>query len=126
LFIMTSEERDLLRRELIERLTAIYRTVRAEIDEETIGDALEVDPTDESDQGVDDELWSIAADLDGRDRKLAHSIEDALRRMRHDDYGVCVDCGREIPFERLRLVPWTDRCVDDEERTEGTTTHPTL
>lgn len=123
---MTNEERDLLRGELIDRLVAIYRTVRAEIDAETVGAALEADPMDEADQGVDDELWSIAADLDARDKNLAHSIEDALRRMRRDDYGICVDCGQEIPFERLRLVPWTDRCVEDEERAEGQSTHPTL
>lgn len=123
---MTNEERDLLRRELIDRLVAIYRTVRAEIDAETVGAALEAEPMDEADEGVDDELWSIAADLDQRDKNLAHLIEDALRRMRRDGYGTCVDCGQEIPLERLRLVPWTERCVDDEARLEERTRHPTL
>lgn len=129
---MTNEERDQLRRELIDRLVAIYRTARAEISAETVGTALNGDPTDEVGQAAQDELWSIAADLDERNKELAHQLEEALRRMRHLDYGVCVDCGRPIPVERLRLVPWTERCVDDQERieearphTEGRP-HPTL
>lgn len=38
--------------------------------------------------------------------------------MRTDDYGICIDCGREIPYARLRQVPWTLRCATDEEARE--------
>jgi DnaK suppressor protein len=47
--------------------------------------------------------------------------------MRNDSYGICIDCGREIPFERLRAVPWTLRCAADAARLEhGRREHPTL
>ncbi|HEX8950958.1 MAG TPA: TraR/DksA family transcriptional regulator [Polyangia bacterium] len=123
---MTAIERDQLRQELIDRLTALYRRVRADLSAITVAAALEPDAEDEAEESAIDELRALDASLEQRDRLLAHSIEDALRRMRGDDYGVCIDCGREIPFARLRAVPWTLRCAEDEERVEGYTPHATL
>ena len=120
------QQRDQLRKELIDRLTVIYRAVRADLSAIIVGAALEPDAEDEAEEGAADELRALAASLEDRDRQLAHSIEDALRRMRSDTYGVCIDCGREIPVARLRAVPWTLRCADDEARVEGTTPHATL
>ncbi|HEX6835838.1 MAG TPA: TraR/DksA family transcriptional regulator [Polyangia bacterium] len=123
---MTPTERDQLRQELIDRLTAIYRHARADLSSIIVGAAFERDAEDESEEGAIDELRALDSSLEARDRELAHSIEDALRRMRGDDYGVCIDCGREIPIARLRAVPWTLRCADDEERNEGYKPHATL
>jgi DnaK suppressor protein len=39
-------------------------------------------------------------------------IEIALDRFDRGEYGRCVDCGEEIPTERLRAMPATIRCVD--------------
>ena len=123
---MTATERDQLRKELIDRLTSIYRAARADLSAITVGEALEPDANDEAEEGALDELRALDASLDDRNRQLAHSIEDALRRMRSDEYGICIDCGREIPFERLRAVPWTLRCATDEQRVEGRSPHATL
>jgi DnaK suppressor protein len=117
---MTSRQREELRRELIDRLTEIYRTVRHDLSEVIVEGAIEPDPEDEADEGVDAELRALAAQMSERDRLLAHQIEDALRRMRSDEYGICIDCGREIPIERLRAVPWALRCAEDQERVERT------
>lgn len=38
----------------------------------------------------------------------------ALARLRDTAagrYGLCADCGAEIPFDRLRVEPWAARCV---------------
>lgn len=123
---MNATERDQLRQELIDRLTDIYRKVRADLSAIIVEAAVQPDAEDEAEEGAVDELHALDARLEARDRALAHSIEDALRRMRSDNYGICIDCGREIPFERLRAVPWTLRCAEDEERVEGRRTHPTL
>jgi DnaK suppressor protein len=123
---MTATQREQLQRELIDRLTVIYRGVRDNISAHTIEQAMRPDPTDGAEESAIDELRALDNDLGERDRMLAHSIEDALRRMRSDGYGCCIDCGRTIPFERLRAVPWTLRCAEDEARVEGPGTHPTL
>ena len=49
----------------------------------------------------------------------ARQVEIALQRLADGKYGVCVDCGREIPPERLRAVPEAVRCIDDQRRYEG-------
>jgi DnaK suppressor protein len=125
---MTPSQRAVIRKELLNRLTAIYRTVRGDIEDIVGGEALEGDPTDEAEEAMIDEGHALSASMEARDRKLAHSIEDALTRLRtNGDFGICVDCGCEIPFERLREVPWTQRCARDEERFERDTPHhPTL
>jgi RNA polymerase-binding transcription factor DksA len=43
-------------------------------------------------------------------------IDEALERLARGKYGRCVICGREIPAERLELVPETPYCVEDAER----------
>jgi DnaK suppressor protein len=124
---MTASEREQLREELIDRLTDIYRAVRADLSAIYVATAFDKESEDEAEEGALDELQALDASLEDRERHLAHAIEDALRRMNNDGFGVCIDCGREIPVERLRAVPWTLRCADDEERIEARRAHhPTL
>jgi DnaK suppressor protein len=39
------------------------------------------------------------------------AIGQALRRLHSEAYGICADCEREIPFDRLKAEPWALRCV---------------
>jgi len=45
----------------------------------------------------------------------------ALQRIQDGTYGICVDCGRNIPAARLQVKPEATRCVgcqsEHEERT---------
>jgi DnaK suppressor protein len=124
---MRASEREQLRQELIDRLTDIYRAVRADLSAIIVAAAFEKDVEDEAEEGAMDELQALDASLENRERCLAHSIEDALRRMKNDGFGICIDCGREISIERLRAVPWTLRCADDEETVEARREHhPTM
>ena len=36
--------------------------------------------------------------------------EIALRRLHEPDYGVCIECGKDIGFVRLNVDPWALRC----------------
>lgn len=47
-------------------------------------------------------------------RKIA--VQAALERVAEGSYGVCVDCGRSIPDERLEAIPEALRCIDDQRR----------
>ncbi|AEI66450.1 TraR/DksA family transcriptional regulator [Corallococcus macrosporus] len=40
-------------------------------------------------------------------------IDAALRRMDMGVFGECVDCGFEIPIERLEALPFAIRCEED-------------
>lgn len=46
------------------------------------------------------------------------AVSDALARVHGADYGLCGDCGAEIPFDRLKVEPWALRCVPCEGQRE--------
>jgi DnaK suppressor protein len=56
----------------------------------------------------------------GRDIGELRAIGDALQRIRTGDYGVCIDCGGNIPFERLQAQPTARRCIDCQRRYDRT------
>lgn len=45
-------------------------------------------------------------------QKFIQQLEAALIRIKNGTYGVCVDTGKLIPKERLRLVPHTQHTVE--------------
>ena len=49
----------------------------------------------------------------------AEQVETALQRLAEGTYGKCVVCGKEIPAERLRAIPESIRCIEDQRRYEG-------
>jgi DnaK suppressor protein len=58
-----------------------------------------------------------------RDQEELRAIDDARERMDAGRYGACVDCGRDIPFARLEVQPFAQRCVDCQQKWERA--HPT-
>jgi RNA polymerase-binding transcription factor DksA len=56
-----------------------------------------------------------------------NAVNQALQRLEEGSYGKCVDCGKDIPPERLKAQPEAIRCVEDQRRFEashGTTGGP--
>ena len=41
------------------------------------------------------------------------------QRLEDGKYGICVDCGKEIPAARLEALPEAIRCVEDQRRYEA-------
>jgi DnaK suppressor protein len=50
-----------------------------------------------------------------RSRTL-REVDAALWRLDAGEFGVCIDCGENIPIRRLQALPWASRCVPCEER----------
>ena len=48
--------------------------------------------------------------LDEEERR----IKDARQALGNGTYGTCVDCGKEIPADRLKAIPESIRCVEDQ------------
>lgn len=46
--------------------------------------------------------------------ELLREIEDAMDRMRDGSYGLCLEGGEPIPYERLQAVPWA-RCCEEHQ-----------
>ncbi len=49
--------------------------------------------------------------LDTRESIELDAIEAALQRIAAGTYGVCSDCGADIPAARLQAAPETPRCI---------------
>ena len=75
------------------------------------------DPGDES-------VASLITDLDqadaSRDIMELQMLEAARLRMKEGSYGICVDCGQDIGFARLRANPAAERCIECQTRYEKT------
>lgn len=52
-------------------------------------------------------------DLALRDKKSTlQKLERAKERGEKGELGTCLKCGEEIPFGRLKIMPYTTRCVN--------------
>lgn len=67
------------------------------------------DPTDRASYEED---RTVLLKIKNRESKLLLKIEETLKRIDAGDYGVCEECGAEIPFERLLARPVTNLCID--------------
>jgi DnaK suppressor protein len=45
-------------------------------------------------------------------------IDEALKRLEHDEFGVCQTCEKPIGRKRLKAIPWTPLCIDCQEKAE--------
>ena len=68
------------------------------------------------DQANADAEAELQIHLHKSDGRLLKAIEEALARMRHGTYGVCVVCKEPISKARLEAVPWTHLCRECKER----------
>ena len=76
------------------------------------------DPVDRS-SGETDAVTQIR--LHQTDGKLLRAIDDALARIRHEEFGLCEECRQPISKARLEVVPWARHCKDCKERQDSRT-----
>jgi DnaK suppressor protein len=115
---LTAEQRSHLEQRLLEERTRAQRILNQSIDEyseesgqDRAGDLTSV-PFHVADRGTDTMQTELDASMETRVSRELAEIDAALNRLyQHPDrFGVCEDTGREIPFERLDLVPWARTC----------------
>ncbi|MBV8257883.1 MAG: TraR/DksA C4-type zinc finger protein [Actinobacteria bacterium] len=56
--------------------------------------------------------------LEENSRQVLSEIDAALQRIEDGTYGICTNCGREIPVERLEAYPWASLCIDCKRESE--------
>jgi len=50
--------------------------------------------------------------LNQHEVKRLRLIDSAISRIRNQRYGRCLSCGKKIPEERLRAIPYALLCID--------------
>jgi RNA polymerase-binding transcription factor DksA len=97
-----------IRDQLLKRQAELRsRTERANADLRHERDPLVADFADQAGQRSNDEV--LAAISDSSQSEL-NQISIALRRIDSGHYSTCAACGEQIAPERLKVVPYTDRC----------------
>lgn len=56
--------------------------------------------------------------LDARESAELDAVDAALKRIEAGSYGVCTDCGTDIPAARLHAAPETARCISCQDKLE--------
>ena len=72
-------------------------------------------PSDEGDLSQQHHEEWIFLNRNTIDMKLLREIADALDRIEHDTYGICMECEEPISTKRLDAVPWARYCVTCQE-----------
>jgi len=74
---------------------------------------------DEADTAVSEDNFELSTSLVDMAAARRAAVEDALQRVEHGSYGVCEECGDEIPVARLLAIPTAVLCVDCQQVREA-------
>ncbi len=105
-----------LRDSLIHRRDALRRALQGdlsllqELHQQKTGDVL-----DAAADTVQDELNSQLVEVESRELV---AIDEAIARMEQGEFGDCDVCGKPIPLNRLRVVPYATDCIECRRKAE--------
>lgn len=67
---------------------------------------------DVSDQASAEEDQRFSMRIMEREQNLLKKVNEALDRMKKQTYGICEQCGEDIPYKRLKARPVTTFCIE--------------
>jgi len=71
---------------------------------------------DNADKSVGELNRYIDAAVLGNKTDVLDAIDSALLKLAEGTYGICEECGGEIPLGRLQAIPFATRCVECQGR----------
>ncbi|WP_078391062.1 TraR/DksA C4-type zinc finger protein [Shouchella patagoniensis] len=78
-------------------------------------------------RGTDNHIAETASEYEDRvktqtineaDQERLNEINEALARMEDGTYGICVDTGENIPYDRLEALPYAKRTTEAQAKAE--------
>ncbi|MEK4229829.1 TraR/DksA C4-type zinc finger protein [Solibacillus sp. FSL H8-0538] len=127
--ILTEKQITKLKKMLIEQKSALKGDDNE--DEVIVRESLR-DSTDEL-STLDNHPADLATELYEREKDMAlkvHSddelaqVKAALEKIENGTYGVCAECHEDIPYDRLRAIPYTAFCIEHTEARSVPTDRP--
>ena len=113
---MNARQLDYFRKKLADEIDQLVLNEAAMM--VSVQDYSEVHP-DILDRAVYEGQRAFAFRIRERERFLIWKIKDALRRIEEGTYGICEECGEDIPIARLKARPVTNYCLDCKTRMEA-------
>lgn len=112
---------DKITQKLRERQKALLEEVRDEYDQRDNQQLVELmgrEPGDSADVSLADAVADLNILMADRQVHELREIDAAYARIKAGNYGICSDCGAEIPAQRLLAYPTATRCMACQERHE--------
>ncbi len=81
-------------------------------------------PADEIEKIVLAEQRDLAVRLLGTSTRIQREVRAAVDRLAGGDFGICEQCGRDIPAKRLNALPWARRCMSCQQKFEANEVFP--
>ena len=101
---------DQIRRKLMDRRDEIKGRLN-KVDQDILHTDGAPSP-DSGEQAVERENDDVLEALGGLARSELEKINTALEHIEQGEYGNCMLCKKAIAAERLKAIPFADRCID--------------
>ena len=104
------------REEFINQIAGLQKSLTT-----TLGESIsELSVCDNHPADIGEELFERSKDVALKDNAqvLLDGVETAFRKMDDGTYGCCDVCGKQIPLDRLEVIPWARECVHCQKREE--------
>jgi DnaK suppressor protein len=113
---MNKKEKQEFRRTLLEKKERIVTKLSQFISEsKEVEMNVAQDLVDKAESSYTKEFLLSLSDTE-RDQLIL--IDEALRRLERDGFGLCQLCGQEIGKKRIAALPWTPTCINCQQKAE--------
>ena len=113
---MDKKRLEYYKKKLTTRRDELLKTI-ARTEEE--GRTADDDPTvDLADKAANSYTKEFLFGMTNTDRTILNLIDEALKRIRINEYGSCLTCQEEMQTKRLEAVPWAKNCINCQEKIE--------
>ena len=106
---MTQEERDMIKDKIRHEISTLEKSITMLT--ELINGEVQSDANDwftSKESNPSKEINELALE---KAKQRVVILNDVLKRVDTPSYGICTRCNRPIPFERLKAIPSTTRCL---------------
>jgi len=119
---ITKQQIDVLQKIMELELESLVDETQQEMDPQLKASINEINggAADVDDEAVADTIVDVDNAIIGMHLQKARDLNTALDRIQTGTYGICIDCGDDISFERLTAYPTAKRCIICQSRREKT------
>ena len=114
----TEEMKEFLQKERLEILASLEKN--SEEYEETIANSIPKDFADIASYNTDRTMLEFIGE---KNIKRLQQIDSALDRIHTGKYGKCIRCGKQIPDDRLKALPYALKCIECQSNDEKKKMH---
>lgn len=105
------------KKSFLEKTKKLLLQQKSELESKSYTNDIDIDG-DETDEIQGNLIANLNNQLSTRDREKLHQIENALKKIENQSYGLCEECGEAIAEKRLEINPYFSTCIACAEQKE--------